>query len=112
MGQREFLRALDDEIFDALEDEGPADIGAYTPPAAAPTTSAGARRCYVNNAGQAISNDGRVRAPRDVIAVLLADGAVEKGGSIAIGSETYLLREIDDTDGNDGSLQYWVVRRG
>ena len=53
-----------------------------------------------------------MRAPRDVIALLLADGAVEKGGTLTIGADTFDLRQVDETDANDRSLEYWVVRRG
>lgn len=106
------LDQLNEEIIDAFIDAGMrAYIATYTPPAGG-TSTAGTRRCYLNSAGQTIANDGRVRAPRDVIAALLADGAVEKGGTLALGSDTFALREIDETDANDRSLQYWVVRRG
>lgn len=106
------LNQLDEEIIDAFIDAGMrAYVAIYTPPVGG-ETEAGSRRCYLNSAGQTIANDGRVRAPRDVIAVLLADGAAEKGGTLAIGADTFSLREIDETDANDRSLQYWVVRRG
>lgn len=82
----------------------------YAPPAGG-TTIAGNRRCLLNKNAQTLGNDGRVRAPRDVVAVLLADGAVEPRGRLSIGSDIYELRAVDETDANDGSLQYWVVRR-
>lgn len=112
MSQAAFLADLDSRLHAAFASCGMADVATYTPPAGSTATAAGTRRCYLNAGGQSIGGDGRVRAPRDVVAVSLADGAVEQGGTLVVGADTFALRSIDETDPNDRSLQYWVVRRG
>ncbi|MGN6518763.1 MAG: hypothetical protein ACTHK2_04980 [Dokdonella sp.] len=105
------IPGMDARLHAAFAARGMADVLAYAPPAVGATTSAGDRRCFVNPGRQQIGADGRTNAPRDVIGLLLADGAVQQFGRLtAAGGATYELRAIDETDGNDGSLQYWVVR--
>ena len=108
-----WIREFDDMAHAAFLGADLADVATYTPPATG-TTVAGTRRVYVNTAQQSAGEFGQVVAPRTVIGVLLADGAVEKGGTLAIQgtAETYALQRPDETNEADGSTEWWVVRHG
>jgi len=115
-----FVREFDDLAHGAFDAVGLADFAQYTPPGGGNATL---RRVYVNNARQTFAQDGFVTASRTVIGVLLADGAVEPGGTLALGEvdasgafvasgESVRLQRKDETDADDGSVQWWVVTHG
>jgi hypothetical protein len=107
-----WIREFDDSVHGVFAAAGMADVAVYAPPDGG-VTGAGERRVYVNNAQQTAGEFGQVVAPRTVVGVLLADGAVEKGGTLAIGSdETYVLQRPDETNEADRSIDWWVVRHG
>lgn len=115
-----FLREFDDLAHAAFAQAGLADFAQYTPPGGSAEPP---RRVYVNNARQMFAQDGFATAPRTVIGVLLADGAVAAGGTLALGEvdasgafidsgESLRLQRLDETDADDGSVQWWVVTHG
>jgi len=104
-----FAPDFDARAHAAFAAAGMADNGDYAPPAGG-STPAGARRCFLNPRRQTLGELGHVLARRTVIGVLLADGAVEQGGTLVVDARTYTLQQRDETDDGDGSLEWWVVR--
>lgn len=104
-----FIAEFDEAAHEAFADAGLADEAQYTPPGGGAATP---RRVYVNTAQQTAGEFGQVVARRTVVGVMLADGAVAQGGALAVGSSTYKLQRLDETNGADGSLEWWVVTHG
>ena len=107
-GPNAFLAEFDALAHGAFADAGMADLADYEPPAGG-RSLAGTRRVFVDHSGQSLGEWDQVRAARTEVGVLLADGAVEAGGTLTLGSSTWTLQRIAERDGADGSLQWWVV---
>lgn len=106
-GPNAFLAEFDAMAHEAFVDAGMADVADY---AKADGSADGMRRIYVDTAGQTLGEWDQLRGARTAIGVLLADGAVEVGGTLTLGSQSWVLQAIDSKDANDGSVQWWVVR--
>lgn len=109
MNANAFLDDFDIAAHAAFTAAGMADMGAYTPVGAADPVD---RRVYVNTNRQTLGDYNQISAPRTVIGFLLADGAVQKGAKVVVAERAYTLQGIDETDQDDKSLQWWVVKNG
>lgn len=109
MSPNPFIAEFDEAAHEGFADAGIADTGQYTPPGGGAATP---RRVYVNTAQQKAGEFDQVVARRTVVGVMLADGAVAKGGTLAVGASTYKLQRLDETNECDGSLEWWVVTHG
>lgn len=101
-----FVAQFDQDAHAAFVAAGIADVAVYATPAGA---AGGWRRVLVDDARQMFGADGYVTAPRTTVGVLLANGAVEAGGTLTVDGATFTLQRIDESDRADGSIQWWVV---
>ena len=111
MSQRAFLAELDAGVHAAFADAGMADIGSYTPPDAEPTDEPLPVRVYVDRNVQSLGDFNQVTANRTEIGFLREDVSPVKDARLVVDGETFVT--VKPSEGrDDGSLSYWVVRRG
>lgn len=109
MNANPWIDGFDADAHAAFADAGMASVGMFT---AAAGGTAFERRAFVNTGRQTLGSFGEITATRTVIGFFLVDGDLTTDDEFAVGDSTYVLQAIDETDEDDGSLQWWVVRHG
>lgn len=110
MSQKAALAALDASIHSTLAAAGLADTGLYTPKGGG---AAVACNVYVGRGMQAVGELGQLRAERLEVGYVLGSMAPTVpalAGTLVVDGDTFVNAAPADED--DGSIAWWVVRRG